>query len=102
MNSPQIVERFLADVRSITLDQFGEITAVGERYPIIDQPEEAPTLGGETAVIHVSEGETQRFLIEIATLRIINDNVALTHIRHATPILRILAKSIPHDGNLLV
>jgi hypothetical protein len=57
--------------------------------------------GGETAVIVVNEGETQHLLIEIATLRIVNDDVSLTHLRHAMPILRILAKSIPHDGNLL-
>src|SRR5208282_3076020 len=101
-NSPQLVERVLADVWTITLDQLGEITAVGEGDPIIDRPQEAPSFGGETATILVNEGETQHFLIEIATLRIVDDDVSLTHVRHATPIPRILAESLPHDCNLLV
>src|SRR5208282_6378046 len=35
-------------------------------------------------------------------LRIVDDDVSLTHVRHATPIPRILAESLPHDCNLLV
>jgi hypothetical protein len=58
-------------MRTITPDQLGEVAAVGEGYPIIDRPEEAPTFGGETATILVNEGEPQHLLIEIATLRIV-------------------------------
>ena len=32
----------------------------------------------------------------------LDDDVSLTHVRHATPIPRMLAESLPHDGNLLV
>ncbi len=38
-------------MRTITPDQLEEVAAVGEGYPIIDRPEEAPTFGGETATI---------------------------------------------------
>jgi hypothetical protein len=80
----------------------GEVVAAAEVNPVVDRPQEAPAFGGEPASIFIDQCEAQHLLIEVASLRMGDDDVPLPDVGHAVPTLGMLAEALPYHGALLV
>src|SRR4051812_31124498 len=100
--SHQFEERFLADVRAVSPDQRPEVPVAGEVNPVVDRPQEAPAFGSEPASILIDQRESQHLLVEVASLRMVDDDVLLPHVGHAGLTPGMLPEALPDEGDLLV
>src|SRR3954471_14795478 len=99
--SHQLEERFLADVRAVSPDQRPEVPVAGEVNPVVDRPQEAPAFGGEPASILIDQRESQHLLVEVASLRMVDDDLLLPHVGRAGLTPGMLPEALPYDGDLL-
>src|SRR4051794_21570167 len=102
LGSHQLEERFLADVRAVSPDERPEVPVAGVVNPVVDRPQEAPAFGGEPASNLIDQRESQHLLVEVASLRMVDDDVLLPHVGHAMPTLGMLPEALPYEGDLLV